>query len=203
MGQDGNPAGWSVFDVLFNIGNPPKDQYLWELIGEVAQVALHQFGSTTVPEGQANVAFTLSGVPVGLTADQIRSAVRPVLQSQAPELSKNLLGDYAKNNGPVDFFYQRGADGSPYLFFVAASDPRPVTTYGYTKPGFFDDQNLAQKASTTADGGSGDTAHEKLKLTPGDRTVYLADEQGKAYRLRVTTPEGNDPEILVRVARKL
>lgn len=203
VGQNGDPAGWTNFDIIFNIGNPPKDQYLWELIGEVAQVALHNIGATTVPEGQANVAFTLSDIPVGLTAEQIRQAVRPYLQDQAPELSKSLLGDYAKNNGAVDLFYQRGDDGAPYLFFIAASDPRPVDAYAYTRVGFFDDLALTQKASSTADGGSGDTTHEKLKLTPGDRTVYLADDTGKVHRLRITTPAGSDPEVLVRVSHKL
>jgi len=202
VGKDGDPAAWTKFDILFNLGNPPKDQYLWELINEVAQVALHKFGSTTVPEGQANVAFTLSDVPVGLTADQIRKAVRPYLQQQAPELSKGLLGDYAKNNGAVDFFYQRGADGAPYLFFIAPTDPRPIADYSYKQVGFFEDEALTKKASTTADGGSGDTAHEKVKLTPGDRTLYIADDTGQLARLRITTPDGANPEILVRVARK-
>lgn len=200
VGQNGDPAGWTKFDILFNLGNPPKDQYLWELISEVAQVALHNFGNTTVPEGQANVAFTLEGVPVGLTADQIKDAVRPYLQKQGPQLSKGLLGDYAKNNGAVDLFYQSGKDGAPYLMFIAATDPRPITTYGYAKPGFYEDQALTKKVSATTDGGSGDTAHEKLKLTPGDRTIYLSDDTGKLYRLRITVPAGAKPEITVRVS---
>jgi hypothetical protein len=202
VGKDGDPPSWTKFDVIFNLGNPPKDQYLWELISEVAQVALHNFGNITVPEGQANVAFTLTGVPVGLTADQIREAVRPYLQQQAPELSKGLLGDYAKNNGAVDFFYQRGADGAPYLFFIAPSDPRPITAYTYKHVGFFEDEALTKKVSTMSDGGSGDTLHEKVKLSPGDRTLYLADDTGQVGRLRITTPPGPNPEILVRLARK-
>lgn len=203
VGQGADPPGWTKFDVLFNLGNPPKDQYLWELIGEVAQVALHSFGSTKVAEGQANVAFTLSGVPVGLTADQLRDAVRPYLQQQGPELSKGLLGDYAKNNGPVDFFYASGADGEPYLMFVAPSDPRPVATYGYKNPGFFSDENLSNKVSTLAAGTSGDAVHEKVKLTPGESTLYAADEKGKVYRLRLSVPKGPSPEISARVAAKV
>jgi hypothetical protein len=200
VGQGSDPPGWTKFDILFNLGNPPKNQYLWELISEVAQVALHNFGNTVVPEGQANVAFTLQNVPVGLTADQIRDAVRPYLQMQGPQLSKGLLGDYSKNNGPVDFFYASGADGQPYLMFVAPSDPRPVTTYGYTKPGFFSDQALATKASSAAAGTSGDTVHEKVKLVPGDITLYAQNEAGKLYRLRITVPSGPSPVLTVRVS---
>ncbi|MCC7160044.1 MAG: hypothetical protein IT281_10995, partial [Ignavibacteria bacterium] len=32
VGQNGDPPGWIEFDVLFNLGNPPKSQYIWELI---------------------------------------------------------------------------------------------------------------------------------------------------------------------------
>jgi hypothetical protein len=203
VGQDGDPAGWTKFDILFNLGNPPKDQYLWELISEVAQVALHRFGNTTVPEGKANVAFTLKGVPVGLTAEQIREAVRPYLQQQSGELSKGLLGDYEKNNGAVDFFYQRGADGLPYLYFIAPGDPRPVEGYGYKTPGFFADKELSQKVSSAADGGSGDTAHEKIRLDPGERTVFLRDDADQVFRLRISVPAGPSPELTVRVARQV
>jgi hypothetical protein len=203
VGWNGDPPGWTKFDILFNLGNPPKNQYLWELISEVGQVALHNFKNTVVPEGNANVAFTLAGVPVGLTADQIRQAVRPSLQAQASQLSSGLLGDYAKNNGPVDLFYQLGQDGQPYLYFIAATDPRPIATYSYAHPGFFSDQQLTQKISTTDMGASGDTAHEKLKLSPGDSTVYAQDNQGKLYRLRITVPTGAAPEIAVRLSSKL
>jgi hypothetical protein len=203
VGWNGDPPGWTKFDILFNLGNPPKNQYLWELINEVAQVALHNFGGTTVPEGQANVAFTLSGVPVGLTADQIRQAVRPSLQAQASELSQGLLGDYSKNNGPVDFFYQLGQDNQPYLFFIAASDPRPDMTYTYAHPGFFSDEQLTKKISALDAGASGDSTHEKLKLAPGESTVYAQNNQGKLFRLRLTVPEGPAPEISVRLASKL
>ena len=44
------------------------------------------------------------------------------LQDQAGKISDKLLGDYKKNNGAVDFYYRRGSDGHPYLFFVTADD---------------------------------------------------------------------------------
>src|SRR6185312_17357913 len=104
---------------LLNLGDPPPPQYIWETIGEVGQVALHSFSGMTLPEGQVNVAFSLSNVNVGLSADGIRSAMRPSLQEQRAKLSDRLLGNYQQNNGTIDFFYQLGSDGKPYLNFVA------------------------------------------------------------------------------------
>ena len=201
VGRSPNPLGWAQFQTLLNLGAPPPDQYLWELINEVAQVALHRLPSSTIPEGQANVAFTLKGIPVGLTADQIRASVRPTMQAQASTLSDMLLGDYAANNGAVDFYYRRGADGVPTVYFVAPGDPRPVATYGYAHPGFFQDPGLTTKASSLVIAGSGDTTHEKLRLSAGETVVYAQNEAGQVYRLRFVV--GADPtQIVVHVARR-
>jgi hypothetical protein len=164
--------------------------------------------NTTIPEGQANAAFTLYDVDVGLTAAEIRAAIRPSLQQQRHKLSRRLLGDYAKNNGDVDFYLQRGADGRHYLFFAAASDPRPNGTYTYEKPGFFADEALTQKVSRIDLAAAGDATHEKLALSAGEQTVYAQSEEGELFRLRVVTPEddamGNPaPEVALFVARKV
>jgi hypothetical protein len=205
VGQDGDPLGWTEFDIIFNLGDPPKDQYVWELINEVAQVALHRFSGQTVPEGSANVAFTLQDVPVGLTAQQIRDAIRPSLQAQAAALATGVLGDYAQNNGPVDVFFDRGDDGKPYLYFVAPGDPRPAVAYGYERPGFFSSPSLepGSKVSRREVPGSGDAAHEKLALSPGEVTAYAEDAAGQVYRLRVTTEPGPGGDVRVAVARRL
>jgi hypothetical protein len=209
VGQDGQPPGWAVFSTLLSIGSPPPPQYVWELVDEVGQRALHRVvasGSvTTIAEGQANVAFTLTGVPVGITADQIRSAIRPVLQSQASRLSSRLLGDYARNNAALDLFYRRGADNIPYLFFAARGDPRPTADYRYTTPGFYRTPALgpADRVSATDVAGSGDTAHEKLRVTPGETVVYAQDEAGAVYRLRVIVMAGRESEITVALSRRL
>ncbi len=184
VGNGSDRAGWSTYWTLLNIGSPPPDQYLWELILEVGQVALHRFGDTTLPEGNANVRFTLYDVDVGLSADDIRAAMRPTLQAQRHTLSDRLLGDYEKNNGAVDFFYRRGADNKPYLFFVAESDPRPISAYNYDQPGFFADAELTTKLSDTAPGASGDRVHEKLSLSKGETIVYVRDDVAAVYRLR-------------------
>jgi hypothetical protein len=202
MGADGNPAGWTTFETLINLGSPPPPQYIWENISEVSQVALHNYGTTMLPEGGVNVAFTLRNVNVGLNADAIREAMRPRLQEQRQKLSERLLGDFRKNNGAVDFYYRRGADGAPYVFFVAASDPLPGDGYPYTKPGFFSDAALTQKASSLEPGTSGDSAHEKLALQAGETTVYMSDAQGTVARLRFVV--GQDArEIEVYLSKKV
>jgi hypothetical protein len=203
VGGGGAPAGWMNFDVLFDLGNPPKDQYLWEQIGEVAQVALHRLPSGKIAEGTANGGFTLHDMPVGMTAEQIRSAIRPYLQDQASTISERLLGDYEKNNGQVDFFYRRGLDGTPYLFFVAPGDPRPAPGYAYEHAGFFSAPNLseASRVSSLDIAGSGDSTHEKVALPIGDTVLYVEDEGQALYRLRITVPSDGATEISVRVAR--
>jgi len=201
VGQGGNPAGWTEFGVFFDLGGPPEDQYLWSLISEVAQVALHRLPAGTLAEGEADVAFTLRDVGIGVTADEIRAAVRPEMQAQASELSARLLGDYSANNGRVDFFYRRGADGRPYVYFAAEEDPRPDDVYAYASPGFFEDEELTTKVSRTSISGSGDSTHEKLRLT-GERTVYAEDEDGDLYRLRFV-PNADDDDAVVWVSRRV
>ena len=207
VGQDGNPAGWSEFTTIFSIGSPPPAQYVWELVNEVAQRALHRVvagGSvSTIAEGDANVAFTLTGIPVGLTAEQIRAGVRPVLQSQASTLSSRLLGDYSRNNGQLDLFYRRGLDGVPYLFFAAMGDPRPMSGYRYTRAGFYSDAALTTKVSRTDIAASGDSTHEKLAVRPGETVLYAQDESGAVYRLRVLVMMGGESEITVALSRRL
>lgn len=202
MGAGGAPAGWTTFETLVDLGDPPPPQYIWETISEVAQVALHNLGDTTLREGRVNVAFTLHDVNVGLSADGIRAAMRPALQRQRAELSRRLLGDYARNNGTVDFYYRRGADGAPYLFFVAKGDPRPEGRYAYAKPGFFADAELRTKVSTLEAGRSGDSEHEKLALEPGETVVFMRDAEDVLVRLRFVV--GDDPrEIAVFVAKRV
>ncbi len=202
----GPPAGWTKFDVIFNLGNPPKDQYIWEMINEVAQVALHTPPAGDIAEGQANVEFTLFDVPIGLDGPQIAESVRPYLQGQASKISDLLLGDYKNNNGAVDFYYRRGADGLPYLFFVTPDDlPDGTPADHYKNPGFFSCPavDAGCKVSSLELGDAGDSTHEKVKLAPGDTTLYLQDDTGKVYRAAFAVPEGDAVEIGVRISAKL
>lgn len=198
--------GWTRFDIILDLGNPPKDQYVWELINEVAQVALHTPPNGDIAEGNANVEFTLFDIPIGITGPQVAEAVRPYLQMQAGKISELLLGDYKKNNGALDFYYRRGADGIPYLFFVTAADlPDGTPDDLYDDPGFFSCPALTPdcKVSSLDLAGAGDTTHEKVKLAPGETTLYMQDDTGKVYRAAFTVPESGDPvEIGVRVSAK-
>lgn len=207
VNRDGITGGWTDVYTAFGFGNPPPDQYLWELLSEIAQVAMHRVGNQlgAIAEGSADPAFTLQDVPLGITADQIKAAVRPTLQAQKATLSQSLLGDYKQNNGDVDFYLKRGADSALYLFFTHATDPTPAP-YANAKPGFFDDEALTSKVSSTAAGTSGDTVHEKWKLQAAgapDVTLYAQDPAGTVYRIKVHVPVTAGADIELRVARKM
>ncbi len=199
-----DPPGWAKFDVFLNLGNPPRDQFAWELINEVAQVALHTPPAGAIPEGQANVAFTLLGIPIGIDGPSIAESVRPFLQQQAGKISDLLLGDYKKNNGAVDFYYRRDLDGEPYLFFVNAEDLQdPAMAAAYQRPGFFTCPELSDdcKVSALQLQGAGDTTHEKFRLPTGETTLYVQDDTNTVYRAIFFVPD--DPaEIGVRIAAK-
>ncbi len=202
IGQEGAPTGWIHYEVEGGLGDPPGDQYLWEVVLEVAQVALHQTPFTTFEEGSANVAFTVRDIPVGLTGAEAIEAVKPYLQEQAGLLSNLILGNYRENNDPVDLYYRRGEDGGAYLFFTAAEDLPPNLEYPYTLPGMFSDSELTTKVSQLEFEGVRDQAHEKVRLGPGETVLYYLDDQGQTHRVRAVVPDGDDTEIEVFVATK-
>ena len=205
VGQDGNPGGWAEFSVPLGIGQPP-DQFVWELINEIAQYDLHYLENPDTPtfaEGEANVEFTLFDVPVGITGAEATEAVRPYLQAQASDIAGYLLGNYKDNNFPVDFYYRRADDGVPHLFFVTPEDLLEGAPYGWTSPGFFADPDLQDKLSSTQLPGIGETAHEKLAITAGETIVYTADDEGNTFRLRIVAPEGDPTEITVYAAPRI
>ncbi|WP_437831356.1 hypothetical protein [Sorangium sp. So ce1153] len=220
IGQDGNPPGWTIF--LGNISFPPdppprvpEPQFLWELLTEVGQVAIHDptgDGAAEIVEGAAQPVFALRGVEIGLDDEQILAELRPTLQSQAKQIAEIILGRYWVNNDALDFFYGRGApDGAPTLFFVSEDDLRPSDQsseaprdYTYKKPGFFTSPDLdeASKVSKKELEGVADTAHEKYRLPPGDTTLYMQDDEGAVYEVRFHVPDGDDPvEITADVER--
>lgn len=203
IGQNGNPPGWIHYQVAAGLGDPPGDQYLWETVLEVAQVALHHTPFTDFAEGGADVAFTVRDVPVGLTGAEATEALRPFLAEQSSLLSDLLLGNYRDGNDPVDFHYRRGEDGVPYLFFAAPEDLPPNVEYGYASPGFFADADLTTKVSVTSIPGISDLTHEKVPIVPGETVLYFADDTGQTYRVRATMPEGDDSEIDVAIAARL
>lgn len=205
LGQDGDPAGWVHYSVPLNLGNPPEDQYVWETILEVAQVALHDTQYNTFAEGDADLAFTLYDVPVGITGSQAAEAVRPFLQEQSSLLSDFILGDFKKNNDRVDFYFRRASNGEPYLFFVAPEDLQEGELYGYERPGFYESSSLSpeSKVSEQRMDGVGDEVHEKLALEVGETSAYYEDDDGQVWRIRVERRAQDDDTVQIFVAPRL
>ncbi|MGK3984598.1 hypothetical protein WME99_16255 [Sorangium sp. So ce136] len=220
IGQNGHPSGWAEFtNTLTFMGQPPPKtpdpQFLWELLTEVGQVAIHDptgDGPRDIEEGNAQPVFALPGVSIGLTGDEIVTELRQTLQSQAKEIAEVILGRYWVNNDTLDFFYGRGAPGgAPYLYFVAEDDLRPSDQgseaprdYAYDKPGFFTSPDLdeASKVSKKELDGLADTTHEKFQLPPGDTTLYMQDDEAAVYEVRFHVPDTSDPvEITADVKR--
>jgi len=187
LGQNGNPPGWTEYSVPLGIGSPPEDQFVWETILEVAQVALHNTPFTTFSEGDADIAFTVEDIPIGLTGAEAAEAVRPFLQEQAALLSDFILGDYREDNDRCDLYWRRAEDGQPYLFFSEPDDLASTADYAHDNPGFFAAPTLApgSKLSDREVTGLSDTAHEKWAPPEGESTIYFADDVGTVYRLRI------------------
>lgn len=201
IGHNGNPPGWLQYNVLFNLGNPPRDQFLWETVLEVAQVALHDTPFAEFPEGTADVSLQLRDIPVGLTGAEAKEAVRPYLREQSAEISDFLIGDPRPDNVGIDFYYRLGEDGRPYVFFTAPGDLPQTEPYRFATPGFFAGPSLApsDKLSGTHIVGLSDTLHEKLPITAGETVTYFADETGQRYRARFFA-ESDWTEIEVAIA---
>jgi hypothetical protein len=216
------PVGWSAFRAYDEPVPPP--QFIWELFLGIAQVALHDVNGDAapndpndIPEGALNPVFQLKGVKIGLTAEQMIEQIRPSLQSQSDKLADVILGKYWKNNSHLDFYYRRAAGdgpdaGAPHLFFVAPSDKRPdpdapdqLAAYNYPRPGFFNCPDLSDpcKISETVVPGLADSEHEKLRLSPGETTVYVQDDRGDTYEVVFFVPASQDPREIVAHPRKL
>ncbi|WP_437633312.1 hypothetical protein [Sorangium sp. So ce854] len=217
MGQGGDPPGWSVFNA--NIGStPPRvpdPQFLWELLTEVGQVAIHDptgEGMPDIDEGDAQPVYALRGVSIGLTADEVVAGIRETLKGQSTQIAEIILGRYWVNNDALDFFYSRGEPGgAPTLYFVAEGDLRPSDqsagaprAYTYERPGFFTSPDLDEgsKVSKKELDGLADTAHEKYRLPPGETTLYMQDDEAAVYEVRFHVPDSSDPvEITADVKR--
>lgn len=184
-------TAWVEFQTFNNVGNPPPPSYAWDVVLELAQVRLHDGG---LAEGAADIAFTLSDVPLGIPAEAIVEEIRTNMAADPlalKELAENLT---ANTFGFADFYYWRPKPGGAvewegdWLFFVTADDipvddSGPARPYDYENPGFFADANLTQKRSST-DAVDGDDTHEKVRIAPGD-VLYVEDDVGRIYRLDV------------------
>lgn len=189
--------GWTTIDTAGGLGSPPVPQYIWDIILEVGQVRLHDGG---IPEGQADVEFTLRDVPVGIDSEQIEATIRQNIQSDPSALLDVAAGLLDNTVGEADFYYYRpGRDAADevqgdYLYFIAPQDialddeGAPVRPYDYESPGFYADDELTNRISTRDDV-EGDTSHEKVRITPGD-VIYTGDSEGRVYQIEVLDKAG-------------
>lgn len=185
-------SGWATIDVTGGLGDPPPPSYLWDMLLEVAQVRLHDGG---LREGEADAAFTLRDVPVGLTREALEAAIRQNLEAD-PAL---LLGVAARvtdaTRGDADLYYVRAPDPDDplaqpvdWLVFIAEEDVRqgddgqPVRPYSYARAGFFVDAALEQRVSDVAPTLDGDATRQKVRVSPGDR-LYVEDDTGAVFQL--------------------
>jgi hypothetical protein len=182
--------GWQDIVVQGGIGSPPRASYVWDLLLEVAEVRLHDGG---IKEGDANVEFSLSNIPLGTDTATLQERIRENLRA-APEgligIAQQIIDNTA---GAADFYYYRASTGNAgelegdWLFFIAATDiendddGKPVRDYGYRHPGFFADAALTRKISqkTALDG---DLEHEKIRLSDHP-SVYAEDDEGAVFEL--------------------
>ena len=177
--------GWVEMETFNDLGNPPPPGYLHDMILEIAQVRLHDGG---IAEGEANVALSLTDVDVGVDPEALIEQTRENLE-QNPEALREFASLITDSTvGDADVYYVR-TGGEDWLYFVTEEDlrlddeGRPVRDYGYTAPGFFSDEGLTMKLSST-ETIDGDSEHEKLRIAPGD-VLYVGDDDGERFEIRV------------------
>lgn len=199
--------GWASIETVGGLGTPPLPQYVWDLLLEIGQIRLHDGG---LAEGDANVEFTLSDIPVGLDSHEIEAMIRRNIEADPSALLDVAVGLLDNTRGEADFYYYRPAPSNAadvqgdYLYFVAPQDigldehGTPVRPYAYTRPGFFSDRNLSQKLSTTIEI-DGDVSHEKLKLEVG-MSFYCEGDVGRTYRLEVL-PKKSERILRLKITR--
>jgi hypothetical protein len=162
---------------------------------ELAQVRLHDGG---LGEGEADIAFALTDVPLGVAAEDIVEEIRTNMAAN-PLALKDLAENLTDNTyGFADFYYWKPKPGGAvewegdWLFFITEDDipiddSGPARAYDYANPGFFADEALTQKLSSlTVEGEAvaGDDTHEKVRIAPGD-VLFVEDDSGRVYRIDV------------------
>jgi hypothetical protein len=193
-------TGWTEMTTFTDIGNPPPPAYFWDVLAEVAQVRLHDPaspGGAPIPEGDADVEFTLKNIKIPLDEAAILDAIKANLAADPAALAD--ITEQLNNNtdGDADFYYYRPSNAAvddDYLYFVTEDDLRldaegePVRPYAYAHPGFYADADLGKKLSapTAIDG---DSTHEKLKVSPG-MALYVEDDVGHVFQIAVGEKPG-------------
>lgn len=194
--------GWQQLQVRADLGNPPAPSYLWDLLLEVAQVRLHDGG---LAEGQANAEFTLRQIPIGIDSQRITETIKANLRQDPDSLLSIAERVVDNTSGAADLYYYRPQRGEgDWLFFIAQDDiPRTadgelVRPYSYMRPGFYEDEAMTIKRSSTQ-ALDGDTTHEKIAIKAGD-VLYVEDDLGQRYRLEVLQSE-RDNRVELKITR--
>lgn len=184
--------GWQEITVKADLGSPPPPAFLWDVLLEAAQVLLHD----GVAEGEADVSFGLRDISLGADSATIEATVRDNLAAN-PEAFLDVARQVIDtSSGAADFYYYIADPRTnppsvqgDYLVFVAEGDiatddaGTPERPYAYARPGFYADEALTEKLSTTGEL-DGDTAHEKVKLAAGD-VLYVEDDQARVFQITV------------------
>ncbi|MRG91994.1 acetyltransferase [Polyangium spumosum] len=183
--------GWVQIDIDPSVileGPPPAPGYFWDMLLEVAQARMHDGG---LAEGEANVVMPVRDVPVGVSADVVVARIRENIEQNPAALRAMAEALTGNTRGDADFFYVKPEGrAEDWLYFVAPEDIRedaegqPVRPYAYTDPGFYADPALGQKISSRVEI-DGDTAHEKVRVEPGDR-LYVKDAEGRVFEIVVS-----------------
>ncbi len=182
---------WIEFATFNNVGNPPPPSYAWDTVLELAQVRQHDGG---LAEGEADIAFTLTDVPLGVEAEAIVDEIKKNMAANPLALEDLAESLMANTVGFADFYYWKPQPGGPvewegdWLLFVTEGDipiedNGPARPYEYENPGFFADADLSEKLSTT-ELVDGDSTHEKIRIEPGDQ-LFIEDDAGRVYRIDV------------------
>ena len=182
--------GWVDITTSGGIGDPPPPIYLWDVFAEVAQLRLHE---GQIPEGQADVAFRVPELPVGITADSLIEQLRPTLQAQQAEIAQRIVSREALIGSQVDFYVVPSSSGLRLQFRGPQDGAGEVV---HPTPGFFSDRELTNKISSTEPMGTDDITHEKLVPVVG-MSAYFADETSGVFRIDIV--EVNVDAVGVRV----
>lgn len=183
---DLDAMGRVTFTTFADVGEPPSPGFLGDFVAEIAQARLHDGG---LPEGEADVGFTVTDVALGLDAEAIEARVKAKLAEDPSALRPLAVATVDNAVGTPDVFYRPVIDDASvedWLWFVAPEDVavgRAARPYTYATVGFFADPELTERVSTVAPL-LGDTTHEKVLVQPGD-VVYAADDDGGVFGIAV------------------
>ncbi|MCA9694867.1 MAG: hypothetical protein KC636_35135, partial [Myxococcales bacterium] len=206
------PDGWASFiltDPPFSptlIATLPPQQYFWEMLVGIADTMYHDPNGDGVPDYETAVPqFTFHGLDIGVSTQELVDKVVESLKAQEEKLATVLVGEFWRNNDPLDFYYWRGEDGRPYLYFANEEDLRPdpqdpnkQLVPSYPTPGFYSCPEFSGcKVSQTTVLGVDDKTHEKVRLVDTQTILYVRDDQNDPYEVQFTV--ANDAEIFVRV----